>query len=51
MSEMTYRKLYEHEFDSIGRWWVFRWSRPTGVIYPWGVLHPEEMVPAEGTEQ
>jgi hypothetical protein len=40
--EFSYRKTYEHDFDSIGVWYVFRWSRPTGVIYPWGMVwgHP-----------
>lgn len=36
--EITYRKAYLHEFDSIGEWWVFRWAKPTGVSYPWGTL-------------
>lgn len=42
MSEFTYRKVYEHDFDSIGSWWVFRWKAPTGVAFQWGALHIEE---------
>ncbi len=37
MSEIVYRKVYLHEFDSIGEWWAFRFGRATGVSLPWGV--------------
>lgn len=38
MSEIVYRKVYLHEFDSIGEWWAYRFGKnPTGVSLPWGV--------------
>lgn len=41
---ITYRKLFDHDFDSIGNWWVYHWDRPTGVIHPWGTLPVEHMM-------